>query len=103
MTLILLKLLQVEQSKLINRLPGGRSIIFNGENSSNSMFIDVSKRKYTHIFTSPEIAVSKKFKKYILDQSFFANHFCLLAVDEILLIEKWGNNFCLIYTEIDKI
>lgn len=73
LTLMSLKLLQVEQSKLINRLPGKRSIVFNGENSFNSVFNEISKGKYIYIFINLEITISKKFKKYIFDHFFFIN------------------------------
>ncbi|MCJ1349719.1 hypothetical protein MMC31_007960 [Peltigera leucophlebia] len=63
-----LKLLQAEQSEIINRLPQGKAIILNGENSQKSTLAEVAKGGYTHVFTSPEIALSKKFKKCILDQ-----------------------------------
>ena len=55
------------------------------------------------MFTSPEIAISKKFKKCILDHFSFTDRLCLLAVDEIHLVEEWGKNFRPMYTEIGKI
>lgn len=62
-----LKLLQAEQSKIINQLPQGKAIVLNGEKSQKSTFAKVAKGGYIHVFTSLEIALSKKFKKYILD------------------------------------
>lgn len=103
LTLMPLKLLRTEQSELINRFSGERSIVHNCENISNNMFTEISKRGYTYVFTSPEIAISKRFKKYILDQSSFTVCLCLLVVDEIYLVEEWGRNFCLMYAEIDKV
>ncbi len=102
-TLMSLKLLQVEQSKLINRLPRSRGIVLNGENSSNSVFTEVSKRKYTYVFTNPKIAIFMKYKKCVFNHSSFTNHFCLLTVDEIYLVEEWDKNFRLIYAKIEKI
>lgn len=52
------------------------------------MFTKISKGGYTYVFISPEIPISKKFKKYIFDQSFFTNCLCLLAVDKIYLVEE---------------
>ena len=42
---------------------------------------------------SPEIALSKKFKANILDNPRFARRLCLLAIDEIHLVEEWGKSF----------
>lgn len=98
-----LTLRQVEQSKLINWLLGGKGIVLNGENSTNAVFIKVARGGYIHVFTSPEIAISKKFKKCVLDHSFFTNRLCLLAVDKIHLVEEWNKNFRPIYVEIKKV
>lgn len=67
LTLMLLKLLQVEQSEMINRIPQGRGIVLNGENNNKRVLEDIAQGGYTHVFTSPEIALSKKFKNCILD------------------------------------
>ena len=67
------------------------------------MFTKVSKGGYTHVFTSLKITISKKFKKDIFDESVFTNCLYLHAVDEIYLVEEWGNNFYLMYAEINKV
>lgn len=64
---IMLKLYQAKQNKLINRFLEERTIVFNNENSSNSMFIKISKGEYIYVFISLEIAIFKRFKKYIFD------------------------------------
>lgn len=84
-------------------LSKGKNIVFNSENNSNSIFTKVSKGGYTYIFTSLEIAILKRFKKYILDQFCLTDYPCLLAVNEIYLVENWGKNFCPIYAEIYKV
>lgn len=63
----------------------------------------VACKNYTHIFTNPEIAFSKKFKKCILDQQSFTNCLCLLAIDEIHFIKEWGKSFWPMYAEIEKV
>ena len=55
------------------------------------------------IFTSPEIALSKKFKKNVLDQSSFTDRLCLLAIDEIHLVDQWGQSFKPLDAEIEKL
>lgn len=103
LTLMPLKLLQAEQSDKINHLPGGKGIVLNGENNTNSVLAEIANRGYSHVFTSPEIALSKKFKKNILDCSSYTNRLYLLAVDEIHLVEEWSKNSRPMYAEIEKV
>ena len=83
-----LKLLQAEQCEMINRLPQGKAIVLNGENSQKKVFARVARRHYTHVFTSPEITLSKKFKKCILDQHTFIDCLCIFVIDEIHLVDE---------------
>lgn len=62
LTVMLLKLLQAEQSEKIYLFPRGKEIILNRENNTNSVFAEIANKKYSHVFTSPEIALSKRFK-----------------------------------------
>lgn len=99
-----LKLLQAEQSGMINtKLPNGHAIELNGDNNKESTQREIARGYYTHVFTSPEIALSKKFKKNVLDQHLFSDRLCLLAVDEIHLVEEWGKQFRPLYAEIEKV
>lgn len=86
-------MLQAKQCEMINQLPQGKAIVLNGENNQKSVFTRVTCRYYTHVFISPEIALFKKFEKYILDQQFFINRICLFAINEIHLVDKWGKIF----------
>lgn len=47
--------------------------------------------------------MTKKFKQNILDHSRFADCLCLLAIDEIHLVNQWGQSFCPLYAEIEKV
>lgn len=94
----------MEQSNIINvKLSKSNTIVLNGDNNKQSTQQAIVTGDYTHVFISPKIALSKKFKKNILNQNIFINWFCLLAVDEIQLVEEWGNQFRLFYAEIEKI
>lgn len=62
-----LKLLQPEQYEIINQLPLGKAIMLNSENSQKNVFTKVARGHYTYVFTRPEIALSEKFKKCILN------------------------------------
>ena len=66
--LMSLKLLQAKQCKMINQLFQNKAIVLNSKNSQKSVFTKVAHGHYTHIFISPKIALSIKFKKYILNQ-----------------------------------
>lgn len=98
-----LKLLQAEQNAMINRIPNGKAIALIGENNQQSTQREIATGNYTHLFTSPEIALSKKFKKNLLDNALFSERLCLLAIDEIYLVEQWGKSFWPLYAEIEKI
>ena len=88
---------------MINRSLGGKRIVLNGESSTNAVFIEVVMEGYTYVFISLEIAISKKFKKYLLDCFFFTNHLYLLAINEIYLLEEWSKSFRQIFAESEKI
>lgn len=104
LVLMPLKLLQTEQSDMINvRLPKGNAIVLNGDNNQENTQQIIATGDYTHVFTSPEIALSKKFKKNILDQNVFTYRLCLLAVDRIYLVKEWGKQFRPLYAEIEKV
>ena len=98
-----LKLLQAEQSHLIDRIPGGKALVLNGENNHKYIFQQAARGGYTQVFTSPEIALSKKFKKSILDDPKFTDRLRLLAIDEIDLVDQWGQAFRPLYAEIEKV
>ena len=99
-----LKLLQAEQTTIINqRLPKGNTIVLNGDNNKETTQCKIARGNYTHVFTSPEIALSKKFKKNILHQHVFTDRLCLLAIDKIHLVEEWGKQFRPLYAEIKKV
>lgn len=72
---------------MINQIPNGKAFVLNGENNHKHIQKQAAKGGYTHIFTSSKIALSKKFKKNILNDPAFIDRLCLLAVDEIHLVD----------------
>lgn len=88
---------------MINKLPNGKAIILNGENNLANVQQDIGCSSYIHIFISPEIALSKNFKKNVLDDPLFSDRLCFLAIDKIHLVEQWGNKFWPLYAEIEKV
>lgn len=98
-----LKLLQAEQNSMINCIPNGKAIALTGENNQKAVQQAIATEGYTHVFTSPEIALSKKFKANVLDNRCFSDRLSLLAIDEKYLVEEWSKSFRPLYTEIDKV
>ena len=88
---------------MINQVPTGKAITLTGENNQKSIQEAIGRELYTYIFTSPEIALSKKFKLHVLDNPIFASRLSLLAIDKIHLVEEWGKGFRPLYSEIEKI
>ena len=70
---------------MINRVPQGKAIALTRENNQKETQQLIATKAYTHIFTSPKIALSKKFKANVLDNPQFAKRLSLLAIDEIHL------------------
>lgn len=82
-----LKLLHDEQNAMINQVPTGETIALTGENNRKSLQESISRESYMHIFTSPKIALSKKFKTHVLDNPIFASRPSLVAIDENHLVQ----------------
>lgn len=89
---------------MINKkLLNGHAIVQNGDHYKESTQCEIVQDHFTHVSTSPEIALSKKFKKKVLDHYLFRDQLCLLAVDEIHLVEELGKQFQPFYIEIEKV
>lgn len=83
------ELLQAEQSQMINKnLPNGHTMVLNSDNNKESSQYKIAKSHYIHVFTSPEIILSKKFKKNVLDYDLFSDRLYILVIDKIYLVEK---------------
>lgn len=68
LVLMLLKLLQMEQSDMINmKLSKSNTIILNGDNNQENIQYIIAIGYYTCIIISLEIVLSKKFKKKIFN------------------------------------
>lgn len=59
---ISLKLLQSEQSNIINEIFHRKSIVLNAKNNKKHTQEKITNKDYTYIFISFEIALLKKFK-----------------------------------------
>lgn len=74
----------------------------NDKNNHKHFQKQATKKNYTHIFISSKIALSKKFKKNIFNNLEFTDRLCLLAVNEVYLVEQLGKAFYLLYAKIKK-
>lgn len=83
-----LKLLQDKKNKMINHLPNEKAIVLNDENNQKYLQDNIARWNYTHVSTSPEIALSKKFKKHVFDWNKFTNWLYFLAIDKIHLVDE---------------
>lgn len=80
-----------QQANKIARL-GGRPCFLNADTISDRLLMDVRNAKYTHILLSPELAISEKLRKTILDPK-FKDRLALVVVDEAHLVQLWGVSF----------
>lgn len=92
-----LKFLQTEQNFLINLISSRKAIALISKNNQKTVQKSIENQNYIHVFTNPEIALSKKFKANVLDYLRFSQCFSLSAVDKIYLVEEYGNIFQHIY------
>lgn len=65
--------------------------------------LKIVKKNYIHVFISPKIALSKKFKTNVLNSFQFIDCLCLLAINKIYFVKKWDKNFWPLYVEIEKV
>ena len=84
--------LQFEQEQKLKSI-GGRPFVLNGDTNSKANREMIRHGQYTHILTSPEIAVTEEFNREVLRDSGFSSRIVLLAVDELHLVEHWGREF----------
>ena len=92
--IILLPLLalQVEQEQNLKSI-SGRPFVLNGDTNSRANRERIRRGQYTHILTSPEIAITSEFNREVLRDSYFSSRIVLFAVDELHLVEHWGREF----------
>lgn len=73
---------------MINRISQEKGIVFNRKNNNKCILEDIVKKRYTHVFTSSKIALSKKFKNSVLDSNSFTYHFTFYIIDKIYLVKE---------------
>lgn len=88
---------------MINQISYGKAFALTRENNQKNVQQAIAFEYYRHVFISPEIAWSKKFKANVLNDSCFAIRLSLLAIDNIHLVEQQGKGFCALYVESKKV
>ncbi|OCK90892.1 uncharacterized protein K441DRAFT_731042, partial [Cenococcum geophilum 1.58] len=91
-----------EQVKKIAKLPYVRPVHVWEKTISAELIEDIRTGSYTHILISPELLVSDKLHKVLIDP-IFRSHVALVVVDEVHLLADWGETFRIAYTQLFKV
>lgn len=83
---------------MINCISNGKAIAQIDNNNNRALEANIAIGHYTHVFTSPEPALTKKFKQNILDHSRFADRLYFLVINKIYLVNQYGQSFCPLYS-----
>ena len=73
-----------------------------GKTISAELIEDIRTGSYTHILISPELLVSDKLHKVLIDPV-FRSHVALVVVDEVHLLADWGETFRIAYAQLFKV
>jgi superfamily II DNA helicase RecQ len=92
-SIVILPLDQIgkEQAEYIKQI-GGQPCFLNADTISDKLLKDIRDAEYTHVLMSPELAVSERLCKTILEPK-FKDRLALVVVDEAHLVAHWGIKF----------
>ena len=94
-----LSLLEEDQARQINAIDGCSACVLNGTTNSEQLRQKIKHGEYTHVLTSPEIALHKDFL-LILHHETFLNRLTLVAIDELHIVQQWGESFRRDYSQL---
>jgi superfamily II DNA helicase RecQ len=102
-TVVVLPLDQIglEQSEYITSI-GGRPFFLNADTISMKILTDIQSGKYTHILTSPELAISDKFHATAIHPE-FKERLGLVVIYEAHLVSQWGRGFRTEYARLGQL
>lgn len=87
-----LNALEADQIHTIRKLKAKvNPCILNGETMTKQLLDEIKQGKYTHILTSPELALSNKSFREVLQTSIFRDRLILIAIDEAHLAHDWSS------------
>ena len=93
MTLMIMPLLALEedQKSAIKKMQANSNpCILNGELMTKELLNEIQSGVYTHVLTSPEIAMFNEFR-LVLQHPNVQQQLVLVAIDEVHLVEDWGS------------
>ena len=94
LVIVPLNQIEEEQAAKIDAL-GGRALVLNADTKkalSKEEEQHLYSNKYTHLFISPEMVLSDWFRKYLITP-YFRSRLGLIAIDELHLVQQWGQSF----------
>jgi superfamily II DNA helicase RecQ len=88
-----------EQAEQMSRLPGAKPVVITAETklANPHLYREICEGKYNHILIGPEQLLTPEFRNVLKS---IHNRVGLLAIDEVHLIEMWGQDFRQLFTSI---
>lgn len=94
-----LNVIGAEQEQNISALKGAVPIHVHASNISAVLLEDIRTGRYTHVLISPELIMSERVRRVLVDP-LFRSHVALVAIDEVHLVSDWGLTFRKAYTKL---
>lgn len=66
-----------------------RRCFLNGESINDNLLRKIRECRYTYVLSSPELAISERFRRTMLDPN-FKDRLVLVVMDEAHLMQLWG-------------
>ena len=88
-----------EQAAQMSRLPGAKPVVITAETklANPHLYREIREGRYNHILIGPEQLLTPEFRDVLKS---IHNRVGLLAIDEVHLIEMWGQGFRQLFTNI---
>jgi superfamily II DNA helicase RecQ len=89
----------LDQARQINAIQGCRAYVLNGQTNTKTLRDQVKDCASTHILTSPEIALGTHLLEILRHKAFWGR-LVLGAIDELHIVEQWGESLCKQYSQL---
>ena len=100
--IIPLNLLEEDQAQCMRELKGCKPCVLNGETNSAALRSDIQSGLYTHVLTSPDIALGDAFQP-VLQHPSFQSRLALIAIDEMHVVADWGTQWRGVYSRLREL
>jgi len=94
-----LNTISIKQKAKIKELPRIRLVYIYTKTISAYLLREIRIRVYTHILISPELLVSKRFYKTLINPTFYT-YIGLVVINKVHLIANWRGLFRNLYTQL---